>query len=272
MSLTELAVIEGSLAFADLLAIVTLALGVIAVTPGKFKLARNCFWASCAIFTGFPIMWGVTTDYSFVTRAVIVGILAALAAVAAVEFTRFITREQKESQPKATAPRAENVVPNPEAKGSAKSHIEASVPKLFMECVPANLPTVWPSGPLYVLQLNPIPAPYGNGLGEYGVNSGSPVNFGFQGMVYRCQITNYSETPIFNSAISLHFTFREAIKKASQYEGGPITIDRDVSDPNVSDKEARAAANCMVLHPACHDDPVEFYNLHGFYPDNLRRK
>jgi hypothetical protein len=43
-------------------------------------------------------------------------------------------------------------------------------------------------------------------------------------------------------------------------------------DPNVSDKEARSAANCMVLHPACHDDPVEFYNLHGFWPDNLRRK
>jgi hypothetical protein len=47
---------------------------------------------------------------------------------------------------------------------------------------------------------------------------------------------------------------------------------RLVSDPNVSDKEARAAANCMVLHPACHDAPVNFYNLHGFYPDNLRRK
>ena len=47
---------------------------------------------------------------------------------------------------------------------------------------------------------------------------------------------------------------------------------RLVSDPNVSDKEARSAANCMVLHPDCHDDPVEFYNLHGFFPDNLRRK
>jgi len=35
-----------------------------------------------------------------------------------------------------------------------------------------------------------------------------------------------------------------------------------VSDAKVSDKEARSAANCMVLHPACHDDPVEFYNLH----------
>jgi hypothetical protein len=47
---------------------------------------------------------------------------------------------------------------------------------------------------------------------------------------------------------------------------------RLVSDPNVSDKEARAAANCMVLHPACHDDPVDFYRWHGFYSDNLRRK
>jgi hypothetical protein len=47
---------------------------------------------------------------------------------------------------------------------------------------------------------------------------------------------------------------------------------RLVSDPNVSDKEARSGANCMVLHRACHDDPVEFYRLHGFWPDNLRRK
>jgi hypothetical protein len=37
---------------------------------------------------------------------------------------------------------------------------------------------------------------------------------------------------------------------------------RLASDPNVSDKEARSATNCMVLHPACHDDPVEFYNWH----------
>jgi hypothetical protein len=35
---------------------------------------------------------------------------------------------------------------------------------------------------------------------------------------------------------------------------------------------SRSAANCMVLQPACHVDPVNFYNLHGFYPDNLRRK
>jgi hypothetical protein len=54
--------------------------------------------------------------------------------------------------------------------------------------------------------------------------------------------------------------------------GGESSITILVSDPNVSDKEARFAANCMVLHPACHDDPVDFYNLHGFYPDNLRRK
>ena len=40
---------------------------------------------------------------------------------------------------------------------------------------------------------------------------------------------------------------------------------RLASHPNVSDKEARAAANCVVLHPARHDDPVDFYRLHGFY-------
>jgi hypothetical protein len=34
---------------------------------------------------------------------------------------------------------------------------------------------------------------------------------------------------------------------------------------------ARAAANCIVLHPAC-DDLVEFYNLHRFFPDNLRKE
>src|ERR1700730_17023877 len=168
MPLTELVVVEGGFAVAYLLAIGALALGVIAVTPRRLRIARNCFWASCAIFAGITIMWGITTDYSFWPRIVIAGALGAIAAVAAVEATRFITHEQKESQPKA----------DPEAKGSAQSHIEASAPKLFMECAPANLPTVWPNGPLYVLQLNPIPAPYGIGLAEYGVNSSSPVNFG----------------------------------------------------------------------------------------------
>jgi hypothetical protein len=104
MPLTELVVVEGSLAVAILLAIVALALGVVAVTPRRLKIARNCFWASCVIFTGIAIMWGITTDYSFVTRAAIVGALAGIAAVAAVEFTRFITKEQTESQPKAEAP------------------------------------------------------------------------------------------------------------------------------------------------------------------------
>jgi hypothetical protein len=44
------------------------------------------------------------------------------------------------------------------------------------------------------------------------------------------------------------------------------------SDVNVSDKEARTAANGMVLHRECHDDPVSFYNFHGFYSYNLKKK
>ena len=72
---------------------------------------------------------------------------------------------------------------------------------------------------------------------------------------------------------------RDAVKPVANSSGTAptggepsTTIRRLVSDPNVSDKEARAAANCMVLHPACHDNSVEFYNLHGFWPDNLIRK
>jgi hypothetical protein len=47
-----------------------------------------------------------------------------------------------------------------------------------------------------------------------------------------------------------------------------------VSDPNVNDKEARSVANCMALHPASHDDPVDFHRLLGFNliyrPRNVR--
>jgi HNH endonuclease len=46
---------------------------------------------------------------------------------------------------------------------------------------------------------------------------------------------------------------------------------RLVSDVTVSDKEG-APANCMVLHPECHDDYLNFYKLHGFSPDNLKRR
>lgn len=47
---------------------------------------------------------------------------------------------------------------------------------------------------------------------------------------------------------------------------------RLVSDAAVTDKEARAPANCMVMHRDCHDDPLNFYKLHGFSPDNLKKK
>ena len=39
---------------------------------------------------------------------------------------------------------------------------------------------------------------------------------------------------------------------------------RLVSDPNVSDKEARSAANCMVLHPAATTTRSNFTTCTGF--------
>jgi len=106
----------------------------------------------------------------------------------------------------------------------------ASMPNIYMECVAANLPDVWPNGPLYTLDLNPIPAPFGGGLAERGINS-SPVKWEFQGMTYRCQLINYSDAPIFNVELFLHLIFREAIinNKLNQYDSGVVTVDREWS-------------------------------------------
>ena len=61
-----------------------------------------------------------------------------------------------------------------------------------------------------------------------------------------------------------------ALTRGMRLTAAPIRLPKSANASLLD--EARAAANCMVLHPACHDDPVKFYNLHGFYPDNLRRK
>jgi hypothetical protein len=59
---------------------------------------------------------------------------------------------------------------------------------------------------------------------------------------------------------------RDEPQEATHYrhQAAVAHLAHGLSDPNVSDKEARSAANCMVLHPACHDHLVEFYNLTGF--------
>jgi hypothetical protein len=91
MSLLELGITEGPLAAAYLLAIGALAFGMIPVTEKRLHVARNCFLASCAIFAGIAIMWGITTDLPPPLR--LLGGLTGLAGIAAVESTRFIMRE-----------------------------------------------------------------------------------------------------------------------------------------------------------------------------------
>jgi hypothetical protein len=90
MSITELTLTEGPLAAAFLLAFGTLALDVVPVNPKRLRIARSCLWSTCAIFAAIAIMWGITTNYSFWPRTMIVGILVVLAAVAAMGSTRII--------------------------------------------------------------------------------------------------------------------------------------------------------------------------------------
>jgi hypothetical protein len=100
MSLIELAGVEGPLVVAFIFALCALPLEV------NRRLARNCFWAGCAIFAGLAVMWGITTDYPAGLRMLVVGILSALAGVGAVESARFVMHKEgplKDSGP-ASAP------------------------------------------------------------------------------------------------------------------------------------------------------------------------
>src|SRR6266478_5748887 len=90
MSIVDLAVSEGPLASAHLLALGALAFGIVPVPPARLRLARNYFLVSCAIFAGIAIMWGITTDYSTWPRVLVVGTLVGLGGVGAVESTRLI--------------------------------------------------------------------------------------------------------------------------------------------------------------------------------------
>lgn len=129
MSIVELAVSEGPLASAHLLALGALAFGIVPVPPARLRLARNYFLVSCAIFAGIAIMWGITTDYSTWPRVLVVGTLVGLGGVGAVESTRLIMLGQnvKDDKDKAGVPQvAKAAVEVPAPSAEAKPRFTAT--------------------------------------------------------------------------------------------------------------------------------------------------
>jgi len=111
MSITELAVVEGPLAAAYLLALVALAFGIIPVSERRTLVARNCLIGSCAIFAGIAIMWAVMTELTPLPRLLVVFLLCGLAGIGTVEGTRFIMNEVKPKEnhgPKVTVHASES--------------------------------------------------------------------------------------------------------------------------------------------------------------------
>jgi hypothetical protein len=94
MSLLDLLYVEGPFAAAYLLAIGAIAYGAITVSHARLGIARNCFMGACAIFAGVAIMWGVSTDYSFLPRIFVVGVLSAAAGISVAETWRFFVHEE----------------------------------------------------------------------------------------------------------------------------------------------------------------------------------
>ncbi len=70
------------------------ALAMINPPHEEFIAARICFWASAIVWWGTLIVWGTYSDYSFLIRSIIVGVLCAIGAVALMQALRVVARRE----------------------------------------------------------------------------------------------------------------------------------------------------------------------------------
>jgi len=145
---------------------------------------------------------------------------------------------QQLSQPTAGPP------PPRTSETSAREGAAYAVPSLFVECHSVLPPSaVPPEGMISVLQLWPLPAENGGGgLAEiYGIPGKElawPTAQGIALAFRRCTLTNYSANALLNVSMSLHLTFRRAVKDAQQpgaTRSGDVALSRDwpISVPQV---------------------------------------
>ena len=93
-----------------------------------------------------------------------------------------------------------------------------------------------PDGRIYILSLWPLPAENGGGgLSEAWTSGTGEMKWptspsGFPLNAYRCQLTNYGGSPVFNVEMALHLLFSEALRDTAQpnvTRGGVVTLSRN---------------------------------------------
>jgi hypothetical protein len=103
MGLTDFLLLAGA-AVVGVLA--TAVYGMLALPAGYFRAARVCAWAAAIIFVALGILWAVETQYMFWIRALVVGAMAAGAAIDLTEALRQINHLAEHQEAATAAPNA----------------------------------------------------------------------------------------------------------------------------------------------------------------------
>jgi hypothetical protein len=118
---------------------------------------------------------------------------------------------------------------------ASDAKIKASEPSLYFECHIGWMPTKPKESRVYVLELQPMQAPYGGGLAEFFSLAVQPefkwptTSNGMPLQAQRCEITNYWNDTIFNVETALQLEFEEAIADKDQpnaSHSGSVTLSR----------------------------------------------
>ena len=91
MGLTDFLLVAGA-AIVGVLA--TAVYGMLALPAGYFRAARICAILAAIIFTALGVLWATETSYMFLTRALVVGGIAAIAAIGLTEALRQIKHHE----------------------------------------------------------------------------------------------------------------------------------------------------------------------------------
>jgi hypothetical protein len=207
MGLTDFLLLAGA-AVVGVLA--TAVYGMLALPAGYFRAARACAWMAAFLFVGLGILWAVETQSMFLVRALVVGGVAAVAAIVLTEALRQIAHHEshQETAEKKAEPSLDNVVQ--------------------INCAPAKVPSVIPQNTMFELKL------YWPGVvagGSFMWPTGAPgtlidLTSNAPSTAWLCRVSNFGPTSVINVEAEFVVNYRTsgAIADPIVYSGKIVLV------------------------------------------------
>jgi hypothetical protein len=195
MGVTEFLLVAGAVVVGVL---ATAVYGMLALPHGYFRAARACAWVGALVFVALGMLWAVETNSMFLIRALVVGVIAAGAAIGLTEALRQIKHLAHQSETKGD---------------SKKSSLDGTIK---MECG-SEIFKFPPNGKmreLVVHSTEDLPAAFqDHWMSEYAYQTKPEIVPTRGGMIEKCRVTNFGSAPVFNIKIAVRIVFAEHIPR-----------------------------------------------------------